>query len=109
MDRLRDKVVWFFYGVRVFLPLLPVFMWMVLHELYQSTITYWRDSQSIVEGITSRYISQLPLEMTSDYDPAPYWVCYILASFLYLVGWITMSWITVRAFQLLVSWVFQIG
>ena len=106
MDQLRKKLSRFFTGVRVFVPLLPAFLWTALCQVYSSTKEYWQTSQTIVDGITTEYMSNLPLEVTSDYDPGPYWICYAIASFLYLVGWIAMSWLTVEALRRLLTTIF---
>jgi hypothetical protein len=106
MERLRSWTSWFFTGMRVFLPLVPAFVWIALQRMFHSTVDYWKNSQSIVDDITNDYVSRVPLELTSDYDPYPFWVCYSIASFLYLLGWLVMSWLTVEAFLLLTSLIF---
>ena len=106
MERIHSRAKWFFTGVRLFLPLVPAFIWEALRQMIKSTRDYWKGSQSVVDSLAEKYMSRLPLEMTSDYDPAPYWVCYSIASFLYLVGWLAMSWLTVEAFLLLTSLIF---
>jgi len=106
MEQIRSKVSWFFSGVRLFLPLVPAFVWIALRQMITSTVNYWKNSQAVVDGIAEEYMSNAHLEVTSDYDPYPYWVCYSIASFLYLLGWLAMSWLTVKAFRLLTSLVF---
>lgn len=101
MEQIASRAKWFFSGLRVFLPLVPMFVRIAFGELYQSTVDYWKTSQTVVDKITEAYVSRAPLELTSDYDPQPYWVCYTIASFLYLVGWLAMSWLTVEAYRLL--------
>jgi hypothetical protein len=106
MERLRSWAKWFFTGLRFFLPLVPAFVWIALRKMFDSTVDYWKNSQSIVDDITNDYVSRFPLELTSDYDPYPFWVCYSIASFLYLLGWLGMSWLTVEAFLMLTSLIF---
>ena len=106
MQQIRSKASWFFSGVRLFLPLVPAFVMMALRHMRDSTVNYWKDSQSIVDGMAEEYMSKAPTQLTSDYDPYPYWACYSIASFLYLLGWLAMAWITVEAFRLLISLIF---
>ena len=106
MEQIRSKASWFFSGVRLFLPLVPAFVWIAIRRMSESTINYWKNSQSVVDAITEEYMSNAPPEVTSDYDPAPYWICYSIASFLYLLGWLAMSWLTVEAFHYLISLIF---
>jgi hypothetical protein len=106
MERLRSWASWFFTGVRVFLPLVPVFIWDALRKMIESTKDYWMNSQTVVDKLADEYMSKLPHELTSDYDPYPFWICYSIASFLYLLGWLAMSWLTVEAFLLLTSLIF---
>jgi hypothetical protein len=106
MERLRLGSSWFFTGVRVFIPLVPAFVWIALKQIYDSTVKYWKNSQSIVDSMANEYLDKLPEEVTSDYDPYPFWVCYSIASFLYLLGWLAMSWLTVEAFLMLTSLIF---
>ena len=106
METLRSWVSRFFTGVRLFVPFIPAFVWLALQHMFKSTVDYWKNSQSIVDDITNDYVSRVPLELTSDYDPYPFWVCYSIASFLYLLGWLVMSWLTVEAFLLLTSLIF---
>ena len=103
MERVRSGASWFFYGVRVFIPLLPAFVWIALKRMYNSTVEYWKNSQSIVDEMAIDYMGKFPPELTSDYDPYPFWICYSIASFLYLLGWLAMAWLTVEAFLLLTS------
>lgn len=106
MEQIRSRASWFFTGVRLFLPLVPAFVWIALRQMFESTRDYWQNSQVIVDRMADEYISKAPLELTSDYDPYPFWVCYSIASFLYLLGWLAMSWLTVEAFLLLTSLIF---
>jgi hypothetical protein len=106
MVRLRSWASRFFMGVRLFLPLVPTFTWIAFCQMFESTKDYWQNSQKIVDGIAEEYMSNAPPELTSDYDPGPYWICYAIASFLYLLGWLAMSWLTVEALRLLISAIF---
>ena len=103
MEQIRSRVSWFFTGVRLFLPLIPSFVGIALREMKDSTVEYWKNSQRVVDRIADEYISKVPPALTSDYDPYPYWICYSLASFLYLLGWLAMAWLTVEAFRLITS------
>ena len=60
----------------------------------------------IVDRMADEFVTMLPTQVTTDYDPAPFWLCYAIASFLYLLGWVAMSWLTVEAFLLVASLVF---
>ena len=106
MERIRSGASWFFTGVRGFLPLLPFFIWRAVQEIYGSTVAYWKNSQAIVDRLADEYMDKVPPQLTTDYDPFPFWVCYCIASFLYLLGWLVMSWLTVEAFLLLTSLMF---
>src|SRR5262245_61946978 len=108
MHQLPSRISRFFTGVRLFLPLLPNFVWVALGEMVKSKVEYWRNSQSTVDGIADQYMRDAMNEegMTSEYDVSLYRVCYSIASFLYLLSWLTMSWLTVEGLRLLTSWVF---
>ena len=118
MEQIRSRASWFFNGVRLCLPVLPEFVLTAFRTLIESTVEYWKNSQSIVDGIADKYMHEVMEadenmhevmqggETIGEYDNALYWVCYSIASFLYLVGWLTMSWLTVEAFRLLTSWMF---
>jgi hypothetical protein len=108
MKNLLSKVRRFFTGLRLFLPLLPRFVLIAFGEITTSTINYWKSSQSVVNKISDNYMIQatdMP-GRTTDYAEYVYWVCYSIASFLYLLGWLAMSWLTVEALRLLMSAIF---
>jgi hypothetical protein len=118
MVNTRSRVSWFFTGVRLFLPLLPKFIWIALCKATESFIRHWRVSQRVVNRIAKEYMCDAVEadkhmhevigggETISEYDAALYWVCYSIASFFYLLVWLAMSWATVEAFRLLVSAIF---
>jgi hypothetical protein len=99
------KVRWFFTGLRLFLPLVPRFVWIAIREMYISIVNYWENSQLVVNKISDSYMIQATDKpgRTTDYAHYVYWVCYSIASFLYLLGWLAMSWLTVEALRLLMS------
>jgi uncharacterized membrane protein len=75
----------------------------------KSTINYWKNSQLIVDELAESYKNKAMKDMrkmTSEYSVYIFWLCYSLASFLYLVSWLAMAWLTVEAFRLLVSAIF---
>ena len=118
MERLHSWVSRFFTGVRLILPRVPAFVWIALQRMYKSTVDYWKNSQSIVDNIADEYMhnvmeadEQLHAvmqggETIGEYDKSLYLVCYSIASFLYLLGWLAISWLTVEAVLLLISLVF---
>jgi hypothetical protein len=118
MERLRSWASWLFTGVRLILPLVPVFIWIAIQRLFKSTIDFWKNSQSIVDNIADKYMHDVMEadeqmhavmqggETIGEYDNSLYWVCYSIASFLYLLGWLAMSWLTVETLLLLTSLVF---
>ena len=118
MERLRSWVRWFFNGVRLVLPHVPAFVWIALQRIYKSTVEYWKNSQSIVDNIAENYMHEVLEaddrmhaimqrgETIGEYDSSLYWICYSIASFLYLLCWLAMSWLTVEAFLLLTSLIF---
>lgn len=118
MEAIRSHASHFFTGVRLCLPVLPNFVLIALRSMIESTVEYWRNSQSIVDNIADKYMREVMKadehmhaamqggETIGEYDSSLYWVCYSIASFLYLVGWLTMAWLTVEAFLLLTSWIF---
>jgi hypothetical protein len=118
MERLRSWVSRFFTGVRLILPRVPGFVWIALKATFESTVDYWKNSQSIVDNIADEYMRDVMEadekmhaimqggETIGEYDKSLYLVCYSIASFLYLLGWLAMSWLTVEAFLLLTSLVF---
>ena len=118
MERLRSWASRFFTGVRLVLPCAPAFVWIALQRIYKSTVDYWKNSQSIVDNIADEYMRNVMEadeqmhavmqggETMGEYDSSLYWVCYSIASFLYLLGWLAMSWLTVEAFLMLTSLIF---
>lgn len=117
MERLRTWASRFFTGVRLVLPLVPAFVWIALQQTFESTVDYWKNSQSIVDKIADKYMRDVMErdeqmytvmqggETIGEYDSSLYRICYSIASFLYLLGWLAMSWLTVEAFRLLTSWI----
>jgi hypothetical protein len=106
MREIHSGVRWFFLGVRLFLPLIPRFMQLAFQEMSKSTINYWKNSQSIVDELAESYKNEAMKKMTSEYSVHVFWLCYSLASFLYLVGWLAVAWLSVEAFRLLMSAIF---
>jgi len=106
MQKILAHLRWFFTGLRLFLPLAPRFVWIAFLKLKDSTVDYWKNSQSIVDEMANEYMSKAPLKLTSDYDPYPYWACYSIATLLYLLGWLAMAWLTVEVFLMLISLIF---
>jgi len=92
----------FFTGVRLILPLIPRFGWFALQRVTESTIDYWKASQLTVNDIADYFTDKATKTIVSEYDSAIYWVCYAIASFLYLLGWLVQAWLTVKIFQMLV-------
>jgi len=73
----------------------------------KSTRDYWKGSQSIVVDIADEYKKETTnIIIPSEYDVSIYWVCYTIASFLYLLGWLAMAWLTIEVFRLLISVIF---
>ena len=108
MEQIASRAKWFFSGVRLIVPLVPSFVRIAFSQLYKSTVDYWEGSQRVVDEITEEYVTHTPLELTSDYDPYPYWLCYSVAALLYLVGWLAMSWLSVEAYRLLIGLVSEL-
>jgi hypothetical protein len=118
MEQLHSKAKSFFTGIRLILPCVPAFVWVALQQTYKSTVDYWKNSQSIVDNIADDYMHDVMArddqmheimpgrETIAQYDESLYWICYAIASFLYLVGWLVMSWLTVEAFNYLTSLIF---
>ena len=118
MERLRSWVSRFFTGVRLILPRVPAFVRIAIQQMYKSTVDYWKNSQSIVDNIADEYMRDVMEadekmhaimqggETIGEYDKSLYLVCYSIASFLYLLGWLAISWLTVEAFLLLTSLIF---
>lgn len=117
MNNTRSNVSRFFTGVRLFLPLLPNFLWIAICKVTESIIHHWRVSQRVVNRIAKEYMRDAMEtdkhihevsgggETIGEYDAAMYWVCYSIASFFYLLSWLTVSWLTVEALKLLTSWI----
>lgn len=106
MKNILKNLRWLFTGIKDFLPFLPIFFWSALKKISSSTVDYWKGSQQIVEELSDSYNAQAMQKMTSEYSRHVFWACYVLASFLYLLGWIAMSWLTVEAVRLLISVIF---
>ena len=107
MQKIRLWTKWLFTGLRLFLPLVPKFVWIAVQKMVKSTIDYWKISQSIVEDIADKYKKETTNnKIPSEYDVSIYWVCYSIASFLYLLSWLAMAWLTVEAFRLLTLVIF---
>ncbi|SRR5258706_4030994 len=106
MKEILSRLRWFFSGVGAFLPLVPRFVWLAFQKIGQSTIDYWKNSQLIVNELADCYKDEAMQKMTTEYSVHVFWTCYSLASFLYLLGWLLMAWLSVEAFQVLVSAIF---
>jgi hypothetical protein len=106
MQNFLSRIRWFFTGLRLFLPFVPRFIWIAIHKMKDSTVNYWKNSQLVVNEMTDSYTDDAMQKLATEYDTFVFWACYILASFLYLLGWLAMSWLTVEAFRLLASWIF---
>ena len=106
MKALLSNLRRFFFGVRLFLPLVPKFLWLAFQKVSKSTIEYWKNSQSVVNELADSYLDQAMQKMTTEYSVGVFWTCYGIASLLYLLGWLAMAWLTVQAFQLVVSVIF---
>ena len=87
---------------------MPQFVWIAFKEMISSTIEYWKNSQTVVETISDAYMVQATKKKgrTTDYAPYMFWICYSIASFLYLLGWLAMAWLTIEIFRLLISVIF---
>jgi len=107
MQKIHSWTKWLFTGLRLFLPLAPRFVWIAIRETAKSTRDYWKGSQSVVKEIADEYKKETTNEkIVSEYDVTIYWICYSIASFLSLLGWLAMAWLTVEAFRLLISAIF---
>ena len=106
MKKVLSSLRWLFTGIRSFLPFVPRFVWLACQKMGKSTITYWKNSQSVVDELADSYKDQAMQKMTTEYSVGVFWACYGIASLLYLLGWSAMAWLTVEAFQLLVSAIF---
>lgn len=107
MEGLLKKIQWFFTGLRLILPHLPMFVWIAFSRMIQSVIAYWRDTQTIVQGIADEHTDKsIEGQLTTEYDSLVFWVCLSIASFLFLVAWLIQAWIMVEGLRLLVTWLF---
>jgi len=106
MRAILSRLRWFFTGVRLFLPFVPRLIWTAICRVKDSTVEYWKNSQSVVDDISNSSEDDAMQKLTSEYDTFVFWASYSLASFLYLLCWLAMSWLTVEAFRLLTSWIF---
>ena len=106
MQKILSGVRRFFTGVRLILPIVPRCVWFAIRRVIQSTIDYWKASQLTVNDIADFFTDEAMQKLPSEYDTQVYWLCYSLASFLYLVGWLAQALLTVAAFRLLVSAIF---
>ncbi len=96
-----------FSGVRLFIPLVPQFLWLAFREVGKSTIDYWKNSQLVVNKLSDSYLDQAMQKIkTTEYSVGVFRTCYGIASLLYLLIWLAMAWLTVEAFQLVVSAIF---
>src|SRR5689334_15678971 len=99
MKNILSALRQFFFGVRLFLPLVPRFTWLALHDVGEATINYWKNSQEVVSRLSDTYLDHAMKKMTSEYSVGVYRACYGIASLLYLLIWLAMAWLTVEAFQ----------
>lgn len=106
MQKILEKVRWFFIGIRHIFLLMPNFVWIALKSLSNSIVIYWKNSQLDVDKISDQYTEKAMNKLTNDYDSFVYWVCYAVASFLYLVEWLIQAWIIIEGFRLLMSAIF---
>ena len=105
MKLILSKLRWIFTGIGLFLPFIPRFIGSAFGKVAVATFEYWRNSQRIVETLSDDWMAETVKEKKAigEYDTYIYWACYLLASFLYLVGWLFQAWLTMEAFHLLVS------
>lgn len=106
MKKVLSNLRWLFTGIRLFLPFVPMFIWLAFQKMGKSTIDYWKNSQSVVDELADLYKDEAMQKMTTEYSVGVFWTCYGIASLLYLLGWLAMAWLTVEAFQFLVSAIF---
>jgi hypothetical protein len=107
MQTILSNVRWFFTGLRLFLPLVPRFVWIAIRRTAESISDYWKLSQSVVDRISDAYMAEATDKgLTTEYDSYVYWVCVSMAAFLFLVGWLVQSWLIVQALRLLISAIF---
>ena len=75
--------------------------------MVQSIVDYWKESQSAVHEITNHYTDEaIHHGITTEYDSYIFWICFSIASFLYLVGWYVNAWLLVEGLRWLVSALF---
>ena len=106
MQALLSYLRRFFSGVRLFLPLVPRFLWLAGQKVGIATLDYWKNSQTVVDELADVYLDQTMQKMTTEYSVGVYWTCYGIASLLYLLIWLAMAWLSIEAFQLVVSAIF---
>lgn len=106
MKAFLSKFRQFFFGVRLFLPLVPQFVWLAFQKVGKSTIDYWKNSQSVVNELSDLYLDEAMQKMTTEYSVGVFWTCYGIASLLYLLIWLAMAWLTIEAFQFVASTIF---
>jgi hypothetical protein len=106
MKSILSKLRQFFSGVRLFLPLVPQFVWLALQEVGKSTIDYWKHSQSVVNELSDLYLDRAMQKMTTEYSVGVFWTCYSIASLLYLLIWLVMAWLSVESFRFVASAIF---
>ena len=103
MEKILSGVRRFFTGLKLILPLVPRFGWFALRRVTKSTVDYWKASQLTVNEIADYFTDEATEKIVSEYDTSIYRVCYAIASFLYLLGWLAQAWLTIKIFQLLVQ------
>ena len=106
MEKIKLAARWFFTGLRLFLPLLPAYLWHAIRKMYHSTVEYWTNSQSVVDDMADEYMRLATQKEVTEYDTYIYYVCYSIASFLYLLGWLATAWLSLLVFLLIVSAIF---
>ncbi len=106
MESIRSRARRFFSGLRLILLLAPDFVWIAISRMAKSTVNYWTESQQAVNDISAEYKSAVTHGRPKDFGPNLYRVCYALASFVYLLGWLVQAWITVEAVRFLISLIF---
>ena len=106
MKKVLSSLRWFFTGARSFFPFLPKFVWLAIQKIGKSIIDYWKNSQTVVDELAEVYKDEAMQRMMTEYSVGVFWACYGLASLLYLLGWLAMSWLTVEALERLLSVIF---
>ena len=106
MNDILSKLRQVFFGIRLFMPLVPRFVWLAIQTVGKSAIDYWKNSQTVVNELSDLYLDQAMQKMTTEYSVGVFWACYGIASLLYLLCWLVMAWLTVEAFQLVASALF---